>query len=158
MKGQSHPQRGPGQALTSGGVAETGVGGNTQHALRGGGWGLGGPGVAPGGRVGCPLWPISTARHLWPWCQETGAEKVPEKSSGGSGGSRHVWSLLLSARLVCAQSEAAHRHCIPSAPTKHCPEGSSAGRKANFPKKNLPLESLRVIRQIWPGLAVLTSR
>lgn len=58
MKGQSHLQRGPGQAQLSGRRAETGIGEGS--SLRGGGRGLGGPGVALEGGHGA-LHPISTA-------------------------------------------------------------------------------------------------
>lgn len=118
MKGQSHPQRGPGQALISGGVAETGLG--EDSSLRGGA-GVLGVLEWPWREGMVPCGPSPLPGHLWPWCQGTGAERAPEKSSGWSGGSRHVWPHL-SARLVCAQSEGHTQDIAPPVPPPcHCP-------------------------------------
>lgn len=100
MKGQSHPQRGPGQALTSGGVAETGVG--EDSSLRGGGWGLGGPGVAlRAGVVPCGPSPLP-GQGLQPWCQETG-QKGPREEQWGEWGQQACVVTSLSQAGLCSE-------------------------------------------------------
>lgn len=118
MKGQSHPQRGPGQALTSGGVAETGVG--EDSSLRGGGWGLGGPGVALEGGRGA-LWPISTARASVAMVSGDRGRKGPREEQWGEWGQQACVVTSLSQAGLCSERGPHTGHCIPSAPTLPLP-------------------------------------
>lgn len=84
-----------------------------------------------------PCGPSPLPEHLWPWREETGAERVPEKSSRWSGGSRHVWSHLPD-KLVCAQRWGHTQDVASPAPHPcHRSDGLTAGRKTNFLKRNL---------------------
>lgn len=117
VKGQSHPQRSPGQAQLSAGT-ETGI--REGSSLRGGGWGLGGPGVALEGGCGA-LRPISTARVSVAMASGDRGRKGPREEQRVEWGQQACVVTSPSQAGLCSEAGPHTGCCAPRTPTLPLP-------------------------------------